>query len=193
MERNNNSVKGQQAGLSGVGKIDQNGGGNNHMGAVAADGGRSGIAATGSNNEKQIDASEAYSEQFDLSEIDELTQVEGWVNDDEEETAAIQAENVALQAQIAALRAENDRLRAKRQKFRDEIWRDSSFKDFVQFDLLGTDVLDQVMGHWLKNENTKLKETNDALRRQLLNDNQPNCACGCEDGGEDSEDDNGGH
>ena len=59
MERNNNSVKGQQAGLSGVGKIDQNGGGNNHMGAVAADGGRSGIAATGSNNEKQIDASEA--------------------------------------------------------------------------------------------------------------------------------------
>ena len=27
----------------------------------------------------------------------------------------------------------------------------------MQFDLLGTDVLDQVMGHWLKNENTKLK------------------------------------
>ena len=59
MEQNNNSVKGQQAGLNGVDKIDQNGGENNHMAAVAADGGRSGIAATGSNNEKQIDASEA--------------------------------------------------------------------------------------------------------------------------------------
>ena len=59
MEQNNNSVKGQQAGLTGVGKIDQNGGGNNHMAAVGADGGRIGIAATGSNNEKQINASKA--------------------------------------------------------------------------------------------------------------------------------------
>ncbi|KAL1822407.1 hypothetical protein ACET3Z_009185 [Daucus carota] len=91
MERNNNSVKGQQAGLSGVGKIDQNGGGDNHMATVAADGGRSGIAATGSNNEKQIDASEAYSEQLDLSGIDELTQVEGWVDDEEFVVAAAPA------------------------------------------------------------------------------------------------------
>ncbi|KAL1822412.1 hypothetical protein ACET3Z_009190 [Daucus carota] len=132
MERNNNSVKGQQAGLRGVGKIDQIGGGDNHMAAVDADGGRSGIAATGSNNEKQIDASEAY------------------------------------------------------------------FKDREQLDMLGKDEFDQFC-RWLKNENTRLKneitrlkEENNALR-QLINDNRPNCACGCEDGGEDSEGDNGGH
>ncbi|KAL1822402.1 hypothetical protein ACET3Z_009180 [Daucus carota] len=181
MEQNNNSVKGQQAGLNGVGKIDQNGGENNHMAAVAADGGRSGIAASGSNNENQINASEAYSEQFDLSGIDELTQVEGWGDD----------ELTQLQKETAAIRAENvGRLRAERQKFRDEFW--SYFKDCVGFDMLGTDELDQLMESWLKNEITRLKDENNAPR-QLIDDNRPNCACGCEDGGEDSEDDNGGH
>ncbi|KAL1822411.1 hypothetical protein ACET3Z_009189 [Daucus carota] len=84
-EQNNNSVKGQQAGLKGVGKIDHNGGGNNHMAAVGADGGRIGIAATGSNNEKQINASKAYykdREQLDMLGTDEFDQFCRWLKNE---------------------------------------------------------------------------------------------------------------
>lgn len=57
MEQNINNSVTEQGGLSGVGRIDQNRGGNTHMVVVAVDGG-SGIAATGSYNEQPINASE---------------------------------------------------------------------------------------------------------------------------------------
>ena len=57
MEQNINNSVTEQGGLSGVGRIDQNRGGNTHMVVVAVDGG-SGITATGSYNEQPINASE---------------------------------------------------------------------------------------------------------------------------------------
>ncbi|KAL1822416.1 hypothetical protein ACET3Z_009194 [Daucus carota] len=132
MEQNiNNAVTEQQGGLSGVGRIDQNGGGNNHMAVVAVDGG-SGIPATGSYNEQPINASEDYfndggqfymSGMFDMLDINELKQVRRHLDN---ELTQIKEKNDAL-------RAEYDRLQAEKQELLNKFWRkvaEHSYPDF---------------------------------------------------------------
>ncbi|KAL1822410.1 hypothetical protein ACET3Z_009188 [Daucus carota] len=120
MEQNINNSVTEQGGLSGVGRIDQNRGGNTHMVVVAVDGG-SGIAATGSYNEQPINASEDYfndggqfniSGMFNMLGMDELKQVQRNL---ENELTQIKEKNDAIQA-------ENDRLQAETQELLNKIW-----------------------------------------------------------------------